>query len=187
MALTKNKKKAEGLKKGAKKIRDWSARWKKANSIYQLTESDLEICNNVKAKWSETPPSARNKLLREAIKDVAKSYCKRKGKKNMDPLVQEKIDRAVRKWVRLKTRTRAKAAKIGTKGWHPRRVFYQQHKQEVADWAAELAENGRQNIGKTAKALTDLFDQLSQEEKDDLRLIAHEWNNAGPPESVQQG
>jgi len=50
-----------------------------------------------------------------------------------------------------------------------------------------IAENGRQNIGKTAKALTDLFDQLSQEEKDDLRLIAHEWNNAGPPESVQQG
>jgi len=183
MALTKTKK-TDGQNKKAKK---WLARWKQAHSTYQLTNSDLEICNKVKEKWSTTPTFMRSKLLQEAVRDVAKAHCKRKGLKDVGSLKHEKIEKAVRKWIRLKTRNRTKAAKIGTKGWHPRRVFYHQNKQQVADRAAELAESGRQTIGQTAQALTELFCKVPQEEKDKLTIVAHEWNSTGPPEPVQQG
>ena len=95
--------------------------------------------------------------------------------------MKERIDKAVRKWVRDRTRSRVKAAKMGTKSYSARRVFYQKNKERVKERAAELQkEPGSWSIGATAKALTELYEQLPKEEVEKLQTIANEWNATGP-------
>ncbi|RXW12347.1 hypothetical protein EST38_g13507 [Candolleomyces aberdarensis] len=87
---------------------------------------------------------------------------------------------------REKTRSRVRAAKIGTKSYNARRVFYQQNKDKVKKRATELQKegDGPWPIGTTAKALTELYTTLPKEEVEKLQTIANEWNTMGPGEEV---
>ena len=98
--------------------------------------------------------------------------------------MQERIDKAVRKWIRERTRSRVRAAKIGTKTYTARRVFYQQNKERVKKRAAELDGTNIPSIGASAIALTQLYQDLPQEEMDKLQTIANEWNAMGPGDEV---
>ena len=91
------------------------------------------------------------------------------------------------RWIREKTRSRVKAAKIGTKSYNARRVFYQQNKEKVKRRAAELHKGNKDTwpIGATAVALTELYGSLPKDEVDKLQTIANEWNAMGPGDEVE--
>ena len=188
---SKHKSGDEAQKKSSSKSRrarvNWMARWKKLHSKHHLTDGDIEICNEARLKWKETPQSMRPKLLKAAITQITESYRVARDLEEVDAFVQEKIEKAVRKWIRDRTRSRTKAAKIGTKSYNARRVFYIQNKEEVKARAAELLQEtgGSWPIEATAKALTEMYGRLPKEEVDQLQTIANEWNHMGPGEAVQ--
>lgn len=162
----------------------WLADYRKRNSKYQLTESDLKICNNVRPQFKAAPIPQRPRILSKAVTDVIEGYRVRKGLEEVDVFIQERIDKAVRKWIREKTRPRTRAAKIGTRSYSARRVFYQQNKEKVRERAAELQKERPDafpvQVG--ALALTQLYNELSKAEVDRLQTIANEWNAMGPGE-----
>jgi hypothetical protein len=162
----------------------WSADWKKHHSKYHLTDSDLKICNDVRQQFRAAPIPQRPKLLSKAVANVVEDYCMRKGLEEVDAFMQERIDKAVRKWIREKSRSRVRAAKIGTKSYSARRVFYQQNKEKVKERAAELQKERPDAfpIDVGAQALTEFFGRLSKAEVDRLQTIANEWNAMGPGE-----
>ena len=61
------------------------------------------------------------------------------------------------------------------------------NKEKVKDRAAELLKETGDGwmIGTTARALTELYENLPKEEVDQLQTIANEWNHMGPGEAVQ--
>ena len=62
-----------------------------------------------------------------------------------------------------KAYSKYRAAKIGTKAFTARRVFYQQNKERVKKRAAELHGTNTPSIGASATALTQLYKDLPQE------------------------
>ncbi|RXW11288.1 hypothetical protein EST38_g14567, partial [Candolleomyces aberdarensis] len=170
---------------------NWLSRWKKLNSKYRLTESDVKICDDVRRQVKGAPLPQRTRLLSTAITEIIEGeiiegYRVQHNLEEVDAFMQERIDKAVRKWVREKTRSRVRAAKIGTKSYNARRVFYQQNKDKVKKCATELQKegDGPWPIGTTAKALTELYTTLPKEEVEKLQTIANEWNTMGPGEEV---
>ena len=164
----------------------WSADWRKHHSKYLLTDSDLKICNNVRQQFKAAPIPQRPKLLSKAVAKVVKDYRMRKGLEEVDAFMQERIDKAVHKWIREKSRSHVWAAKIGTKSYSARRVFYQQNKEKIRERAAELRKElpDAQSIQLITQALTEFYQRLSKEEVDGLQMIANEWNTGGPGEQA---
>ncbi|RXW12952.1 hypothetical protein EST38_g12902 [Candolleomyces aberdarensis] len=159
---------------------------RKKKSNKELTESDLKICDDVRRQFKDAPLPQRSRLLSTAITEIIEGYRVQHNLEEVDAFMQERIDKAVRKWIREKTRSRVRAAKIGTKSYSARRVFYQQNKDKVKKCATELQKegDGPWPIGTTAKALTQLYETLPKEEVEKLQTIANEWNAMGPGEEV---
>ena len=177
-------------KKSSRKARaraNWIAHWKKQYSKDQLTESNMEICNNVCHQFKKVPLSQRAQLLSKAITKIIKGCCVKHKLKEVNVFIQERIDKAVRKWIRERTRLRVRAAKIGTKSYTARWVFYRQNKEKVKKRAAELQKElpDSWEIGITSKALTELYQSLPKEEVDRLQTVANKWNAMGPGDEVQ--
>ena len=166
---------------------NWLSRWKKLHSKYRLTESDLKICEDARRQFKITPLPRRPQLLAKAIAEITEGYRVQHNLDEVDAFMQERIDKAVRKWIREKTRSRVKAAKIGTKSYNARRVFYQQNKEKVKQRAAELHKGNKDTwpIGATAIALTELYGSLPKDEVNKLQTIANEWNAMGPGDEVE--
>ena len=135
-AAAQKKKKKSGREARARA--NWLARWKKQYSKYQLTESDVEICNNVRCQFKKVPLPQRARLLSKAITEIIEGYRVKHELEEVHAFMQERIDMVVRKWIRERTRSCVRAAKIGTKSYTARWVFYQQNKEKVKKCAAEL-------------------------------------------------
>ena len=181
-AATEPQRKKKKQSREARARANWLSCWKKLHSKYHLTESDVKICNDVRQQFKDAPLPQRTRLLSTAITEIIEGYRVQHDLEEVDAFMQERIDRAVRKWIREKTRSRVRAAKIGTKSYNARRVFYQQNKDKVKKRAAELHREKEDSwpIGTTAKALTELYESLPKEEVDKLQTIANEWNALGP-------
>ena len=106
---TKTKKKSRKEKRARA---TWLARWKKTYSKYHLTESDLKICDDVRRQFKLAPLPQRTRLLSKAVTDVVEGYRVQHKLAEVDAFMQERIDKAVRKWIRERTRSRVRAAKI---------------------------------------------------------------------------
>ncbi|KAJ2930428.1 hypothetical protein H1R20_g6667, partial [Candolleomyces eurysporus] len=185
-AATKPQRRKKKSGQEARARANWLSRWKKLNSKYRLTESDIKICNDVRQQYKDAPLPKRARLLSTTITQIIEGYRVQHNLEEVDAFMQERIDKAVRKWIRERTRSRVRAAKIGTKSYNARRVFYQQNKAKVKKRAAELHKENEDSwaIGTTAKALTELFESLPKEEVDKLQTIANEWNAMGPGNEV---
>ena len=160
-ATQKTKRKA---RKEARARANWLAHWKKLYSKYHLTESDLKICDDVRRQFKLAPLPQRTRLLSKAVTDVVEGYRVQHKLAEVDAFMQERIDKAVRKWIRERTRSRVRAAKIGTKAYTTRQVFYQQNKERVKKRAAKLDGTNIPSIGASAIALAQLYQDLPQEE-----------------------
>ena len=180
-ATQKTKKKA---RKEARARANWLARWKKLYSKYHLTESDLKICDDVRQQFKLAPLPQRAWLLSKAVTEIVEGYRVQHKLAEVDAFMQERIDKAVQKWIRERTWSHVRAAKIGTKAYTARQVFYQQNKERVKKRAAELHGTNAPSIGASATALTQLYKDLPQEEMDKLQAIANEWNAMGPGDEV---
>ncbi|KAJ2920768.1 hypothetical protein H1R20_g16326, partial [Candolleomyces eurysporus] len=121
------------------------------------------------------------------VTKIIEGYCVQHNLEEVDAFMQERIDKAVRRWIRDRMRSRVRAAKIATKLYNACRVFYQQNKEKIKKRAAELQKEDKNSwlIGTTAKALTELYESLPKEEVDKLQTIANEWNAMGPGDEVQ--
>ncbi|KAJ2920573.1 hypothetical protein H1R20_g16521, partial [Candolleomyces eurysporus] len=186
-AATEPQRKKKRSNREAKARASWLSRWKKLNSKYRLTESDLKICNDACQRYKDAPLPLRARLLSTTVTKIIEGYRVQHNLEEVDAFMQERIDKAVRKWIGDRTRSRVRAAKIGTKSYNARRVFYQQNKEKIKKRATELKKEDKNSwsIGTTAKALTELYESLPKEEVDKLQTIVNEWNAMGPGDEVQ--
>ena len=194
MSVTKSATQPSGERKSHKKMgREARARanflrsWKKSHAKYRLTDDDVEICNNFRKQLKGIPQAQRARLISKAVTKIIEKYCVQHKVDQVDAFMQERIDRAVRKWIRDRTRSQVKAAKIGTKAYNGRWVFYQQNKEEVNKHVAVLLKDkdAKEALGVRAKVTSKMYSDLSKEEQEKLQTIANEWNATGPSEEVQ--
>lgn len=186
MPVVKSPSAAKKLSKKDREKAKLSAHSKKRHTKYQLTDSDLKICDDARQQFKAAPIPQRPKLLSKAVASVVEDYRERKGLEEVGAFMQERIDQAVRKWIRDKSRSRVRAAKIGTKAYSPRRVFYQQNREKIQERTAELQKERPQGyyIQLLSEACSEFYEQLSRDEVDRLQTIANEWNATGPGEQV---
>jgi hypothetical protein len=76
-----------------------------------------------------------------------------------------------------------------TKKWNWRMVVSDKYRDEIMALAKEPLDEGpnqRQVFGQYSKSLQRICDGLSEDEKEECREQAAEWNSRGPPVEVQQ-
>jgi hypothetical protein len=193
MSVTKSATQPSGDRKSGKKGREARARanflrsWKKSHAKYRLTDDDVEICDNFRKQFKTIPQAQRARLISKAVTEIIEKYRIQHELDQVDAFMQERIDKAVRKWIRDRTRSRVKAAKIGTKAYNGRWVFYQQNKDEVNKRVAVLLKDrdAKEALGVRAKVTSEMYSDLPKEEQDKLQTIANEWNATGPCDEVQ--
>ena len=164
-------------------------RMMRSHKKYQLSEADRDLCQQALKAWHKTPANKRNTLLSETTKKVLGLDQAKHGKAASDTRAKA-IRKAVFMWFRQRTKNRRKAAKLGAKAYNGRSVWLSQNKAEIDKKVAEL-KTREENEGKPGVALfqlavTELMKELPEEEREDLNVIASEWNATGPTEEVRK-
>jgi hypothetical protein len=87
-------------------------------------------------------------------------------------------------------RKRGKKGRLAfTKKWNWRLVAGETYREDILKIAAKASggsTNQRVLIGHYSRSLQEICDGLSDEEIDELRARASEWNEEGPPVEVKQ-
>ncbi|EAU83687.1 hypothetical protein CC1G_05591 [Coprinopsis cinerea okayama7 len=156
---------------------------------FKLTSIHIEYLSRFQSEWY-TAKATRStaQFVRKRRRRIASMMEETSGE-GADAAMKSSIEDAVGAWFKANCRPRAKAAKIGTKARSGRDVFAHQEWKEVAKKKRELMEadqfEGDRHIGFHQRAVTELWDQLPEEEKAKFRMEAVEWDNVAPPPEIQ--
>ena len=147
---------------------------------YGFSQRELEILRAKKQEIAGAPRARKAGIISKAIQDVV--VVAREIHANFSKNQEQRLRIATQIWFRKHAGKRTKLEKAGTKAWTDRRVYFDLNREAIMKKAQEIgARLGKPSFSCLQKALSNVLEELPEEERTQLRLTAGEWNASGPP------